>query len=143
VQLVVGGLDPRRTELERRAADLGPGLSLVVDVQNMAPLMTRAHLALSAAGSTVWELAHLGVPALLVVVAENQRGNAEALHRLGVAHNLGDATTLDGEVLESPLDALLEDPDRRTQMSRRGRELVDGRGVERVVAAILGEELVP
>ena len=138
-QLVVGGLDPRREALERRSKDLGPGFSLTVDVQNMAPLMGRADLALSASGSTVWELAHLGVPALLVVVADNQRPNAEALHQLGIAHHLGDAQDLDGEALKSALDALLNDPERRANMARLGQELVDGRGVERVVAALLGD----
>ena len=55
----------------------------------MPQLMAWADLAVSAAGTTCWELAFMGLPMLLVVLADNQRPNATCLDELGVAGNLG------------------------------------------------------
>jgi spore coat polysaccharide biosynthesis predicted glycosyltransferase SpsG len=95
-------------------------------------LMAQSHLVVSAAGSTCWELCALGVPMCLLVVAENQRPIANALQGHGVA------TLLDGSLgpedtsrFTSMLDAsVLED------VGSRLKELVDGQGPARVVAAM-------
>ena len=58
-------------------------MRLVVNAPNMAELMAWADVAISAAGSTAWELACMGLPAALIVVAENQTGIAAALVREG------------------------------------------------------------
>ena len=58
----------------RRTPDLG----LCVDVHDVPKLMAWAHAAVSAAGSTSWELAFMGVPTLSVVLADNQAPVAAA-----------------------------------------------------------------
>jgi UDP-2,4-diacetamido-2,4,6-trideoxy-beta-L-altropyranose hydrolase len=107
------------------------------DPADLAGLMTRATLALSAAGSTSWELAHLGVPALLVVLADNQAGSAAGLAAAGFAVSLGEAGRLSGGALREAMAALLADPARRSRMSEVGRALVDGAGAARVAAEVL------
>jgi UDP-2,4-diacetamido-2,4,6-trideoxy-beta-L-altropyranose hydrolase len=99
----------------------------------MAALLASADLAVCAGGSTCWELGHLGVPALTLVVADNQQRVAAALHDAGVVRNLGWFDRVSDESLASAIDDLRRDRGARQEMSRRGRTLVDGRGAGRVV----------
>jgi len=107
------------------------------DLPDLAGLMAGATLALSAAGSTCWELAHLGVPALLLTLADNQAGIAAGLDAAGFAISLGQAERLSGPALRDALAELLADPDRRARMSAIGRRLVDGDGAARVAAEVM------
>jgi UDP-2,4-diacetamido-2,4,6-trideoxy-beta-L-altropyranose hydrolase len=101
----------------------------------MAGLLASADMAICAAGSTCWELAHLGVPALAVIVADNQIKVATGLHEAGVLRSAGWFDKISDDELASAIDALRRDVG-RGKMSRRGRALVDGLGADRVVEAM-------
>jgi len=101
----------------------------------MAGLMASADMAICAAGSTCWELAHLGVPALAVIVADNQINVATGLHEAGVLRSAGWFDRISDDELASAIDALRRDAG-RGEMSCRGRALVDGLGADRVVEAM-------
>lgn len=138
--IVVGGSVANLDNL-RRAVDMFPGKArLEVDVTDMAPILAGADLAISAAGSTCWEMAFMGLPALLLVTADNQRGLATALHHCGAAHSLGEAATLDVEALRHQVEAIASDPERRRAMAAAGQALVDGRGASRVILAMEDED---
>ncbi|MEQ2010477.1 MAG: bifunctional UDP-2,4-diacetamido-2,4,6-trideoxy-beta-L-altropyranose hydrolase/GNAT family N-acetyltransferase, partial [Limisphaerales bacterium] len=94
--------------------------------QDLPQLMSRADLAICAGGTTAWELSFLGIPMLVLVLAENQRTNAERLAQTGAAIHTNLAT------LAADLRSLLADAPRRAEMSRRARALVDGLGTFRV-----------
>jgi len=115
--------------------------TLACDVTDMASLMAQADLALSAAGSTCWELAYMKLPSLLVSVADNQVPLAQAMARHNAAINLGSADALDTDRLASALRPLLTDATRCNAMSQGAGQLVDGRGVLRVLAAMTGAAL--
>lgn len=103
-------------------------------VSDMPSLLAECDLALSAAGSMAWELCFMGVPSIMMPLAENQRPIA---HRLAAA---GAAVGVSGEIdvagLARELKALASDAPRRLELSRRARQLVDGRGARRVVTAL-------
>lgn len=103
----------------------------------MAELMAAADVAVSAAGQTGLELACMGVPAVLVRMADNQRENAAALERCGCAIDTGvwDDSASPAAVLER-VQTLLGDAATRARMSRAGMDLVDGTGAERAAKAI-------
>ena len=86
---VVGPNNPRAPELEQLAQRAGGRIAIRRNPPDMPQLMAWADLAVSAAGTTCWELAFMGLPMLLVVLADNQRPNATCLDELGVAGNLG------------------------------------------------------
>jgi UDP-2,4-diacetamido-2,4,6-trideoxy-beta-L-altropyranose hydrolase len=109
------------------------------DPPDLVDLMAGATVAVSAAGSTCWELARLGVPAVLLALADNQEGNAAGLHAAGFAVALGEAPGDGlGPALRAALAALLADPARRARMAAVGRALVDGEGTARVAAEVMG-----
>jgi UDP-2,4-diacetamido-2,4,6-trideoxy-beta-L-altropyranose hydrolase len=134
--VIVGGSNPQRREL-RKLAEQHPGtVRLVENATNMPELMASADIAVAAAGSTTLEICFLGLPALLIVSAENQRANAEELDRRGAAINLGTVSEVGLNEFGEHLVNLLNSPEGRKSMSETGRKLVDGLGAERVVARL-------
>jgi len=129
--LVIGPACAHRDELELAAAAMNA--RVVHDVRHMPELMAWAHVAITAAGSTCWEMAFMGLPALTLVIADNQEKIARCLSERGAAHALGRAEDLQPQAVALALARLLDDPLERTTLSRAGRRLIDGRGAARVV----------
>lgn len=140
VDVVLGQNVPpaQRERLERSAAQLAQA-STYTDVSDMAGLMARADLAFGAAGVTTWERACLGLPSLVVTVAENQRKLAATAEQSGIVRWLGDVKEITVEKLTQALRAALAAPAALAAQSRRALELVDGGGASRVGAALVGE----
>jgi spore coat polysaccharide biosynthesis predicted glycosyltransferase SpsG len=99
----------------------------------MRTLMDWADVAITAPGSTCWELAFVGVPMILIAYDENQRSAGVALQRAGAAHLLGWESRVSASRVRRSVASLAEDVGERRRMSRAGRRLVDGHGVERVM----------
>ena len=74
----------------------------------------------------------MSLPALLVCLADNQRGGIKAVCCAGAAESLGDADRLDIDTLSHALARLARDKRGRERMGEAGNGLVDGWGVERV-----------
>lgn len=114
---------------------LPAGIEVVRDPPDMATLLAGADAAVTAAGSTVWDLLYLGVPTLAIQVVANQAGVARTLR------DTGTAMVLDQQGLTvADLDAALEelgDPLSRARLALAGPGLVDGRGAARVLDALL------
>jgi RimJ/RimL family protein N-acetyltransferase len=79
---------------------------------------------------------HTALPALVVTQADNQRPIAEAISDHRLARWLGDASTVTEEDFAAAMRELLEQ-DLAPDWSRRCLAVVDGRGVDRVAAALL------
>jgi len=139
--VVAGGSNPHLPELRELVASATNDVQLVDDVTNMPELMANSDVAISGAGTTTLEMCFLGLPALLIVLANNQRPSAEELNRRGAAINLGGGAEIQPSTLSSCLAHIVNSQDIRKAMSERGRELVDGRGAERVVRALRSNAL--
>jgi UDP-2,4-diacetamido-2,4,6-trideoxy-beta-L-altropyranose hydrolase len=135
-RFVIGAANPDAARLAALARDAGA--EALEGVEDMAAEMLRADVAVSAAGTTALELCALGVPALLVITADNQVEAARALARAGACELLGWHHEAPAERLRERIDALVAAPARRAELAARGRALVDGRGAERVVEALRG-----
>ena len=134
--IVVGPHNPHLESLQQAVEGSRNNLKLMVSVADMPRLMAWADVAISNAGSTCWELAFMGLPGLLLVMAENQSANAAELDTAGAAVSLGWSTEVDEDIIGRALSDMLTDHERRAAISQRGRQLVDGRGCERVVSAL-------
>jgi UDP-2,4-diacetamido-2,4,6-trideoxy-beta-L-altropyranose hydrolase len=132
--LVIGPANPHRETLAALAPSLG--VEIAVDPPDLAGFMLDTDIAITAGSTSFWELACLGVPALIVVIADNQRAVARAAENAGAALVLGESNHLDPRNLAAAVAALAADPDRRQRMSAAGRNLVDGRGAARVADAV-------
>jgi UDP-2,4-diacetamido-2,4,6-trideoxy-beta-L-altropyranose hydrolase len=137
IKVVVGPLNPHLAELQQVMASLSSRFYLETSVPDIAPLMAWADLAIAAGGTTSWELAFMKVPALIFILADNQAAAAKALDEFGTARCLGHPEDLNREELASAILHLMYDKEARQRMNKRSEVLVDGRGVERVVRAML------
>ncbi len=141
VCVTVVAADPRRAA-EAGALQPGAGQDVeVVGAQDDLPAVAQVcDAAVSAAGSTVWELACLGVPTALVCVTDNQRVGYDIAAR-DLCLGLGDLEELrtDGVARRAAVDALcgfLSDESGRLAMEQRARGVIDGAGRERVADAL-------
>ena len=133
---VVGGSTPDGTSLESCAAKFPATITIRRDVSNMAALMSEADVAISAAGSTCWELCFLALPSILLDVAANQTPIALELCRQECSLYAGSANTISVAKVAKSVENLLASEETREALSRRSRQLVDGLGAERVVSAM-------
>lgn len=74
----MGRFNPNREKLEQYASEQN-NVVLHCDVKDMAGLMTACQLAVTAGGTTIYELSVLGVPFVCFSYAENQEGLTEWL----------------------------------------------------------------
>lgn len=138
VTVVLGSNAPHLAALRARIAPMAPAVRLLTDVADMAGLLTEADLAIGAAGGTSWERCCLGLPALVLVLADNQRPGAEALAATGAALLCGDIREAGWQDrLLAGLERCRE-PDVLAGMTRAAQDLCDGAGAARVVAALSG-----
>jgi len=137
--VLVGGSNPHFCSVE--ALIQKESMRLITDASNVPEWMTWADVAVSGAGTTFWEMCFLGLPGILLVLAENQKNVAAAADKMGIAWSLGRGTEVSASVIAGKLAELLNSADQRTSQSEKGRKLVDGRGAERVVAFLSDLEL--
>jgi UDP-2,4-diacetamido-2,4,6-trideoxy-beta-L-altropyranose hydrolase len=125
-------LDALRQEVERSAGQV----ELLTAVKDVPDLMTWADVAISAGGSTCWEMAFMGLPACIIILADNQLPVADVLQKRGAAISVGWWGPEVSAKLWQAVGCLLEESDRRREMSRLGRLVVDGGGSQCVAEAI-------
>lgn len=135
VDVVVGQSYPYRDRLQLRCASR-PDTHFHYQAGNMAELMARADLAIGAAGVVTWERACLGLPALVITFADNQRPIASAAQAAGLLLWAGDAGEVSAAQLARTLASMLATPAQRKAMREACLELVDGAGCGRVVKAM-------
>ena len=139
VTVVVGGSNPHFASIEQLVERANRPIRLLNDVSDMPSLMVWADLAVAGAGTTSWEMCMMGVPAALCVLAPNQEQIASELGRFGAAADLGYVSRAPARKTEAALRELVLSKETRERMSARGREIVDGRGSERVLALLWGD----
>lgn len=122
--------------LEEKAQQMPGRMRLHSQVKNMPALMAGADIAISSSGSTMWEIAFMGLPSILFVLSKNQQGVAESLKRIDAVEYLGWLERADSVQATASIKALLEDQETRKRMSQQLTSLVDGLGVKRVIQVI-------
>lgn len=135
--VVIGAANPHRDTIAT-AIEQCPLATLHVQVENIAELMSMADLALCAGGSATWERLCLGLPSLVVTVADNQVQFTHDLHEKRLIRWIGRAESgVIGEGFRSVLKDAMIQVERNKQESEQGRILVDGHGCERVAGFLL------
>lgn len=137
--LVVGRFNPNREKLEQYAS-VHENVRLHCDVRDMAALMAQCQLAVTAGGTTIYELAVLGVPFVCFSYAENQEALTEWLGTQQIAGYAGAWHRAAGETLERIGAWYLkaqQDPGLRRQCYETERGLIDGLGAARIAQILI------
>ena len=137
-KIVIGPANPNMQILEREISD-HTNLQLITNATNMPELIAWADIAVSAGGSTCWEMALLGLPNIMVYFADNQRPIAVTLHEYGAALSMGWSHQLAIEKIKQCIEDMLLTRERRNGYSIKSQDLVDGKGAQRVCCEILAD----
>jgi UDP-2,4-diacetamido-2,4,6-trideoxy-beta-L-altropyranose hydrolase len=137
VIVVVGGSNPHYKKLQTEVATSRILITLQRDVSNMPELMAWADMAIAAGGSTSWELAFMGLPSIVITLADNQIAIATELAARNLVVHLGWHQQITLEQIGLAVEELINKPNQRKEVSKSGRELVDGNGANLVASQML------
>ena len=104
--------------------------------EQLSGLMASADMALGAGGVMLWERLCIGVPSLVVCVAENQRPQIEEMSAAGAIRFIGDHSEVTADAIVRAVCGLADEDSSRDALSSAGRALVDGKGAFRLAAWI-------
>lgn len=137
LHVVCGKLQVHRDEL-LALSDNASWLILHHEVTDMASLYQSCDLAVSAAGTTLYELCAVGVPSVSYAFADNQVPGANAFERAGIIPYGGDARETDiVDAVSEHISVYYDSKDARIAASAKMRGQVDGNGAKRIAAALM------
>jgi UDP-2,4-diacetamido-2,4,6-trideoxy-beta-L-altropyranose hydrolase len=136
VQVIAGASNPHLDILQDSMLHAPCSMRLLHNASNMPELMAWSDIAVSAAGSTCWELAFMGVASITVVISGNQQEAANRLDRFKIFKTVGLHQKMNKDILIMDLSTLMQDKDLREKKSRLGQQLIDGKGSKNVVCVL-------
>jgi spore coat polysaccharide biosynthesis predicted glycosyltransferase SpsG len=136
IDLAVRSQHPHLPQLQELANSHPNRLELACEVPEIASRIARCHFAITSGNGFSLELACVGVPQIVIVQTENHWPTAQRLEDEGTAICLGWHENISPLTLRQAVQNLLADPLERQAMARCGRQLIDGRGPDRLVTAL-------
>ena len=136
ITVVMGGSAPHLETVQARAQTMPILTDVQVNVQDMASLMAKSDLAIGAAGGTSWERCCLGLPTLILILADNQAPAALALSLHKAAVLLGDVRTNDWLVALNNATRKMMAHEHLSEMSVKAADLTNGQGAMHVYQTI-------
>ncbi|MCW5724113.1 MAG: UDP-2,4-diacetamido-2,4,6-trideoxy-beta-L-altropyranose hydrolase [Maricaulaceae bacterium] len=136
VDVVTGPAARSRAVLEA-AAEADPQIEFTADAEDMPARMTAADIAVGAGGGSALERCCLGLPSVILILADNQEKLAKALFAAGAGVAVDAREPGFETALCNALIFLAGDPARRETMSRAAAAICDGQGAARAADAIL------
>jgi spore coat polysaccharide biosynthesis predicted glycosyltransferase SpsG len=132
ISVVMGATAPWLNEVREQAQGMPWPTRVLVDVNDMAQLIANSDLAIGAGGSTSWERCCLGVPTVMLVVANNQAKVAEGLERAGAIVLVAQGAHMQDHFV-ALLTTLLCDSEKMRSMSSAAASIADGSGISSVL----------
>lgn len=104
---------------------------------NLSGIMRSCDIAITAVGTMVYELAALGLPAIVITQIDNQNLTAEYLQRNKMMRCIGDWENIHQETIKTEAESLLKDTERRETESKRLIGTVNRKGAQSAAYDIL------
>ena len=137
VRIILGADNVHSEEISEIIKDSSNFCTILQSVENIGELMSWSDMAISASGSTSWEMAYIGLPFILIVTASNQIDIALGLEEEGCTINMGWFQNILIDDLSNVIEDIIKDEKKRRMFSEKCKKLVDGFGRDRVVKAML------
>ena len=136
VRIIIGPANAHQGTLPKAIVSVDFKAEMLINPSNVPELMAWADVAISSGGSTCWELAFMGVPSIVLVLAENQAAVAESLMNENAVVNLGFLTECTQERIAHACKLLIDSSVERASLSQRSIALINGSGPNRVIESI-------
>jgi len=135
LDIVFGAAYAHQSSLEELVEQRG-NVTIHRQIPDLADLMAKADLAIGAGGATTWERCCIGLPTIVISIAENQRPACEALSADKLIDYLGHIDQVTSELVRDRVLFFVKNSDLLLELSEKGMKLVDGNGIECVVDKI-------
>ncbi len=135
VTVAMGANAPHLLDVKDKARSMS-NVIVMTNARSMAALMVNADLAIGAGGVTAWERCCLGLPSLVLEIADNQK---DVIHRLVLADAALECPIDDHAIYEAIL-LLHNSPEILTQMSFGASAICSGNGAQRVAQMLLDSQ---
>jgi UDP-2,4-diacetamido-2,4,6-trideoxy-beta-L-altropyranose hydrolase len=136
VNVIIGVAFEDKGELYSLANEY-ENINLYENASNIAYLMQRSDVAVSAGGSTLYELCACGIPTLAYITADNQEALVDKMSKDGYVINMGWFGSFPDEVFIQKTEYVFNNYDFRINISRKMQSLIDGKGAVRIVDVLL------
>ncbi|OMP65792.1 UDP-2,4-diacetamido-2,4,6-trideoxy-beta-L-altropyranose hydrolase [Domibacillus epiphyticus] len=130
VNVVVGAANPQNEEIEA-FCNKRPQFVFHCQVNNMAELMVKSDLAIGAGGSTSWERCFLELPALTIIVADNQKELSKAVANKGAVYCLGESSQVTSWHIANKINEVCRTPMKMIEIINKCNGIVDPEKVKR------------
>lgn len=139
VYAVIGAMNRNASSIKQAAAAFG-NVTCCERVENMSALMCGCDLAVSAGGTTLYEISACGLPCVTFSIADNQDELIGAMREKGIMLSAGIFREGEERCLRIAVDRLKElvaDSALQKRLSERERKLVDGEGARRIASELI------
>jgi spore coat polysaccharide biosynthesis protein SpsF len=137
IKVVLGFAMKFKEEARRLGKLLGPQSEIIENTDHIELLMREAGLAITAVGTTIYELAALGVPTVILSNYTADRADEVALGMLGWIVPLGYHLNVSELEIERTVRTLWKDAGKRESMSSAALSTIDGNGAERIARELI------
>jgi UDP-2,4-diacetamido-2,4,6-trideoxy-beta-L-altropyranose hydrolase len=134
--VIVGHSNPHQSEIQYLVAKI-KNACFHKQVENMAEFMLQADLAVGGGGTTIWERCYLGLPSIVVVLAENQKEQTNQLARRGLLTSLQEANHLTADDYNNAIESMIKNPQRLRAQSGKCLELAIADETGRLIECLL------
>lgn len=139
-RVVIGNYYPYENIL-RKFSKKNSNIDILKNVDNMAELMSNCDLCITAASTVLYECCAMQLPTMFMIVAENQKYDAEYFAKDHMMEFCGDFMHRRQDTLKNMcniLEQLIYDKKQQKRMKAQMKKIIDGYGAKRIVNALLG-----
>ena len=140
ITVIMGPKSPWLDKVHKLIGKMKYATEILTNVNNMAQHMSDSDLAIGAGGSTSWERCCLGLPSLVVVLADNQKEIAKSLDSAGAAKMINKNSLI--EEISIQINNIQDNILILKDISKAASIISNGRGANYVVDSILEENKI-
>lgn len=136
VDVIVGNSNQNKQDI-KAICSMYPNIYYYEQVENMAEMMGRSDLSIGAGGSATWERCFLGLPTLIIAVAENQVRIGKAVNDKKMGIYLGRSKDVTVQTIKEDLEKLIEDREKLKEFEKNCITFMRQSGTESVAKKII------
>jgi spore coat polysaccharide biosynthesis predicted glycosyltransferase SpsG len=131
--VLIGPLNLYENNIKDYIKEKSLNIELIKSPEDVSKIYLDSDIAISAGGSSCYEIAYFGIPNIIITIADNQLNIAKELDDKKISIYLGIKHKIKKEQLDNKVKELLNNHSLRKTLSKNGKKLVDGKGKERIV----------
>ncbi len=132
----IAGYGFSKCEILKEMAERRDWLTVAEQPESLAGLMLDADVAFSSGGISMYELACIGTPSIVLCQCPHEVDNAEIFVQQGIVESLGMGEYVSADEIVNCFNCVANNPGMRSVMNDSGKDFIDGRGIERITRII-------